>query len=120
MGKAAHLEEYIPSSHLAALLRFRVCAQELEVSRARGRPRAERVCRMCMAGAVEDERHFLLECEAYADLRAQHGLDAGDMLQAMAGDQRRLAKYLHAASRARREHLAVRDGRDGRGDFPAD
>jgi hypothetical protein len=78
--------------------------------------------RMCMAGAVEDERHFLLECEAYADLRAQHGcsMDAGDMLEAMAGDQRRLAKYLHAASRDRRERLAVRDDRDGRGDFAAD
>ncbi len=109
MGEAAHLKEYIPSSHLAAaLIRFRVCAQELEVSRARGRPRAERVCRMCMAGAVEDERHFLLECEAYADLRAQHGFDADDMREAMAGDQRRLAKHLHAASRARRERLAVR------------
>jgi hypothetical protein len=78
------------------------------------------VCRVCVAGAVEDERHFLLECEAYADLRAQHGLAGGDMHEAMAGDQRRLAKNLHAASRARRERLAVRDDRDGRGDFAAD
>jgi hypothetical protein len=64
--------------------------------------------RMCMAGAVEDERHFLLECEAYADLRALHGLDGGDMREAMAGDPRWLAKHLHAASRARRERLTVR------------
>ncbi len=55
MGEAAHLKECIKSSHLAALLRFRVCAQDLQVSRARARLRAERVCRMCMAGAVEDE-----------------------------------------------------------------
>lgn len=54
IGEAAHLKECIKSSHLAALLRFRVCAQDLQVSRAHARLRAERVCRMCMAGPVED------------------------------------------------------------------
>ncbi len=43
----------------------------------------------------------------YADV-LQHGFDAGDMREAMAGDQRRLAKHLHAATRARRERVAVR------------
>jgi hypothetical protein len=57
---------------------------------------------------VEDEKHFLLECEAYADLRTQHGFDAGDKREALAVHQRRLAKYLHAPTRARRERLAVR------------
>jgi hypothetical protein len=108
MGEPAHLEEYIPASHLAALLRFRVCAQELEVNRAAGRPRAERICRVCAAGVVEDEKHFLLECDAYAGLRVQHGIGASDMCEAMAGNQRNLAKFLHAAVRVRLMCLAER------------
>jgi hypothetical protein len=45
---------YIPTSLLAALLRFRVGAFELECNRAANRARGERVCRVCAAGAVED------------------------------------------------------------------
>ncbi len=59
-------------------------------------------------GSCGGRGHFLLECEASADLRAQHGFDAGDTREAMAGDQRWPPMYLHAASRARRELLAVR------------
>ena len=91
MGEAAHLKEYLPASLLAALLRFRVCAQELEVNRAAGRPRAERICRMCAAGVVEDEKHFLLECDAYSMLRAAYGINASGMCEALGGDQRQLA-----------------------------
>jgi len=29
----------------------------------------ERVCRVCMSGAVEDEKHFILDCNAYTNLR---------------------------------------------------
>ena len=28
-----------------------------------------RVCRACMCGEVEDERHFILDCKAYENLR---------------------------------------------------
>jgi hypothetical protein len=80
---------------------------------------------VCVAGAVENERHFLLECEAYADLRTQHGFDAGDMRETLAGDQRRLAKYLHGSwtqgprARAVNAWLCA-DGRDEIGVFAAD
>jgi hypothetical protein len=106
MGDAAYSGTYIPTSLLAALMRFRVGAFELECNRAANRARVERVCRVCTAGAVEDERHFLLECAAYTQLRAQHGICAGDMLDVMAGDQRSLAGYLHAAHRLRLAYLA--------------
>jgi hypothetical protein len=39
----------------------------------RGLPRAERVCLVCgTPGAVEDLRHFMLECPAYSALRQRH------------------------------------------------
>ena len=107
MGEAAHLGEYIPASFLATLLRFRMCAQELEVNRAAGRPRAERICRMCAAGVVEDEKHFLLECDAYSMLRAAHGIDASDMREVLGGNQYQLASFLHSAARMRLMCLAT-------------
>jgi hypothetical protein len=63
---------------------------------------------VCAAGVVEDEKHFLLECDAYAGLRVQHGIGASDMCEAMAGNQRNLAKFLHAAVRVRLMCLAER------------
>ena len=34
-------------------------------------PRHRRVCKLCHAGALSDERHLLLECPALADVRTQ-------------------------------------------------
>jgi hypothetical protein len=31
----------------------------------------DRVCRACMSGEIEDEKHFVLDCAAYASLRTQ-------------------------------------------------
>ena len=119
IGEAAHLKECIKSSHLAALLRFRVCAQDLQVSRAHARLRAERVCRMCMAGPGGPQ-HFLLECEASADLRAQHGFHAGDMHEAMAETNvGHLCICMPPCARAVNAWLCA-DAQDGRGDFAAD
>jgi hypothetical protein len=49
MGDAAYSGMFIPTSRLAALLRFRVGAFELECNRAANRARGERVCRVCEA-----------------------------------------------------------------------
>lgn len=58
--------------HISAVSRLFFGAHDLEIERQRwvGRrvPREQRVCRICHA-AVEDECHFLLECEAYKLLR---------------------------------------------------
>jgi hypothetical protein len=32
-------------------------------------PVEQRICKACMGGNVEDEKHFILECKAYANLR---------------------------------------------------
>ena len=42
----------------------------LEVNRPEGRARSARTCRLCGTG-VEDERHVLLECSAYDNIRPE-------------------------------------------------
>jgi hypothetical protein len=55
------------------LARIRTGTNELQVDKGRQTrprvPREERVCLVCNNGAMEDEAHFLLQCEAYASLR---------------------------------------------------
>jgi hypothetical protein len=59
------------------LMRFRLgCWRFLEVNKDRRRstgrrPRAQRLCRLCTAGMVEDEHHVLMSCSAYADIRLE-------------------------------------------------
>ena len=50
---------------------FRTSCHDLEIERARYRnvPRAERLCRMCNSGIIEDEYHFLMCCDFYNELR---------------------------------------------------
>ena len=36
-----------------------------------GTVRAHRYCRKCMAYTVEDEKHFMLECPAYQEIRSE-------------------------------------------------
>ena len=43
----------------------------VETGRWRGEVLENRICMLCGTGAVEDETHFLLYCEIYAELRQQ-------------------------------------------------
>jgi hypothetical protein len=56
------------------LARIRTGSNELQVDKGRQIrprvPRHERVCLVCNNGTVEDEAHFLLQCEAYARPRS--------------------------------------------------
>jgi hypothetical protein len=58
---------------------FRMCGHQLNIEAMRHRrvPRAERLCTLCGAGAVEDELH-VFECQAYAGLRLRFGFDTED------------------------------------------
>ena len=40
---------------------------EIETGRWVGSP--DRACRVCVSGAVEDERHFLMHCKVYQECR---------------------------------------------------
>jgi len=42
---------------------------EVELGRRSGTPIGERTCKLCSENKIEDEVHFLLECELYDDLR---------------------------------------------------
>ncbi len=54
---------------------------EIETGRHRliRKPREERTCTMCDLNQVEDEKHFLLDCPAYLDLRASCALRSTSM-----------------------------------------
>ena len=34
-------------------------------------PESKRLCRVCVSGEIENEKHFIMYCPAYADLRNQ-------------------------------------------------
>ena len=98
----------IPCQHLVELMQFRLGVRWLRVTtgwwehgeNGATLPRHLRVCCKCVEGAVEDERHVLLECPAYASVRARFsdlydGSD-GDMAQVMCHpNQRRVALLVH-------------------------
>jgi len=52
-----------------AKLRSGVLPLEIETGRWRGVPADERLCMLCNDGSVEDEYHFVLECDKYREKR---------------------------------------------------
>ena len=109
--RLGHLRVCMPRKHHTALMRFRLGRWDLEVARLARRPgrkpRAERVCRVCRGGAVEDERHVLLECPAYEPLRRAVGFPIDlDMKSVMAWkDQSVLGSLLSHIQKARSDFL---------------
>ena len=90
-------------------MRFRMCCWPLSANRNQHLPRSERRCYCCNHG-VEDERHVLLECEAYADIRESYGLPRGNMQQIMNdSDQNMLACCLSDIWARRNKLLRLRD-----------
>ena len=57
-----------------ALSRFRLSSHNLEIERGRytNVSRADRICRMCNSGFVENEYHFLLVCPVFRHFRRQY------------------------------------------------
>jgi hypothetical protein len=54
---------------LLAQLRCGILPLRVETGRYVGEPLEQRLCRMCNSGSVEDEVHFVLNCELYKDIR---------------------------------------------------
>jgi len=78
---ALHLRHWMPTALRVALCRIRLSMSDLRVDKGRhARPRVPRHLRLCMAhstldpqhDAVEDLRHFLLECPAYDRIRSSN------------------------------------------------
>ena len=68
-----YLHRVINRGHRSVLSQFRcgILPLSIEVGRYTNTPLEDRVCELCENGVLEDECHFLLECEVYRDLRAQ-------------------------------------------------
>ena len=49
--------------------RLGILPLEIEVGRFRDIPLCNPICQMCAKNSVEDEIHFLCECESYVDYR---------------------------------------------------
>ena len=54
-----------------ARLRNGILPLELETGRYHGVPEAERICKLCDSGDIENEFHFLFKCSTYQDDRQQ-------------------------------------------------
>ena len=55
---------------LMAQFRLGILPLEFEVGRYRNIPLANRICQMCTHNVVEDEIHFLCECNSYSEYRS--------------------------------------------------
>ena len=108
MRLAPHATCVIPYEAHRCLIRFRLCCWPLAANRNHHLPRSERKCCLCNDG-IEDERHVLLTCEAYANIRAKHGLNGtADMKSVMQStDQRVLASLLRDVWTRRSELLRL-------------
>ena len=70
-----YLEKCIPRNFRVNLTRLRLSSHSLRVETGRYGsnriPRSDRKCLCCNSGRIEDEFHFVLECEAFRNLRKQ-------------------------------------------------
>ena len=60
--------------HRRVLFRLRSCSLPLEIETGRytkpKTPLTDRLCKYCHSSAIEDETHFLLDCDLYTDIRS--------------------------------------------------
>ena len=105
-GKLAHMKDFVAYKHVSALIRFRLGCWDVEANRpvrnGVRRLRAQRWCRVCRGECVEDEKHALLECEAYAELRVAYGISGNNMKSVMLSTEvRKLAAFLYSVQSLR-------------------
>ena len=110
-GQKAHKTMQAPVFLTTTLQRFRLGAAPLAGNDHVSASRGERLCKLCSTREVEDEKHFLLECPAYENLRRESRwrdlFNQTQDMKAVMGqkDQLKLARYLLTASKVRRRHL---------------
>ena len=64
-----------------AQLRFGILPLKVETGRFSNTPLEDRKCEMCNADEIEDECHFLFECERYSDIRNEWEINVRNNLQ---------------------------------------
>ena len=99
-----YLSVALPKDVIRDMARFRLSAHHLHVEtgrwQAHGAHVRDRVCGLCGAGTVQDEKHVLFECTALEGIRSQFGDLLGSCNGQMktlltAGNASRLAWYVH-------------------------
>ena len=110
-GQPPHLTLHAPHPVIRTLCKFRLSSTTLQVRDHSIRDRTSRLCPIC-ALMVEDEKHVLLECQAYKPLRqrprwaflfAARGVTMRGVM--VHTDQYRLASFLVAVLRLRKQLL---------------
>ncbi|MES9882132.1 MAG: reverse transcriptase family protein [Sedimenticola sp.] len=118
LGAENYLDRFMTLRQRSALARFRCGSFPLAIELGRYRrpvtPVENRLCRVCDARLVEDEKHFLVQCGAYSEVRRRHlgtvdnSVDSKEqyckvMLDI---DPRKIAKYIIDAYELRNIRLA--------------
>jgi hypothetical protein len=107
-----HLTLSAPEAYLKTLVRFRIGCTPLRIHDHRLQ-RNDRFCSLCSTQCLEDEKHFVFECPAYADLRraskwsplySANGLDMKTFMNQ--DNQYLLACFLHELLKYRELRLA--------------
>ena len=104
----------LPRNERSMLSQFRcgILPLRVETGRYVGEPIEERKCRLCTQNKIENEFHFLLECEHYSDARNNifgnllSELDRNNLFTHLPNNYtRKSAKYLTCAYMKRRDTL---------------
>ena len=97
-----------------AQLRCGILPLRIETGRYIGEPPNQRLCNQCDSRTVEDECHFVMECNFYNDIRSSFFADLVNiddfnnidkLVYIVRQHPRRLAKFLLAAVARRRSRL---------------
>ena len=63
------VEKHIEGRYLLTRIRSGTNSLRIETGRRKREQEVDRICRTCVSGDIENERHFILNCTAYTDLR---------------------------------------------------
>ena len=91
------------------ITKFRCSNHPLEIERGRyrGKPRSERLCKLCTLNEIENEEHFLLSCPFYDYVKEKHYLseitNVNEFMDSL--EPATLAKYLIESFELRQKQL---------------
>ena len=107
-----HLE--LPYAKRKIISKIRCSNHVLEIEKGRHTKtlREARLCNICVNGEIEDEGHFLLNCQVYRNLREMHSIHADNIHDILnMEDQSKLGGYLISSFQLR-ERLLNGRGRE--------
>ena len=91
-------------NHRAMIAKLRMSSHNLQIEMGRriGLKREERIC--CCGVDVETEKHFLLECGLYQEVREKHGVDRNCTIESVLSDDK-YVDYILECAEARKKFV---------------